>query len=263
MAILLDIDGLTVPRPPGDGPAAGCSALTVAVEAGERCVLLGPAGSGKTALLHAVAGFLTPSAGRILLAGEPVGRPSPDQMLVGPEPEQVLPWKTVLQNVMFPMLASRRWPEPEARDRALARIARAGLEPLAHTLAHRLSAEDRLRVALARAIAVEPRLLLLDHPFSALDGPGRQRLQDELLALWNETRVTMLFATRTIEEAILIGSRILLLGGRPGRLRGEFDLDPGADGQPDTQDFMTLHHRIHRLMTTPDDGDGNGDGPAG
>jgi NitT/TauT family transport system ATP-binding protein len=195
------------------------------VNAADRFVLLGPSGCGKSTLLKAIGGFLPPAAGRILLAGAPVTAPGPDRVFVFQEFDQLLPWKTVEANIVFALTASRRFPLAEARDRAAHYIQKVNLTEFARAYPHTLSGGMKQRAAIARALAMEPRALLMDEPFAALDALTRTRMQDELLRLWHDTkdgaRFTMLFVTHSIAEAIRVGNRILLLSPHPGRVKGE------------------------------------------
>ncbi len=248
MTPLLSVDRVTLQYRTDDHVVTATQRVGFDVYPADRFVLLGPSGCGKSTLLKAVGGFIEPVEGTIALAGRRVERPGPDRMMVFQEFDQLLPWKTVLQNVMFPMLVARRWPRPEARDRAERQIAKVGLAKFAHAYPHTLSGGMKQRVAIARAMAMEPKILLMDEPFAALDALTRRRMQDELLALWDETRFTMLFVTHSIEEAILIGSRILILSPHPGRVRAELNAHAFDQGHQGSQDFLALHHRIHSML---------------
>ncbi len=188
----------------------------------DRFVLLGPSGCGKSTLLKAIGGFMLPVEGTIVLRGKRIERPFYDRMAVFQEFDQLLAWKTVLQNVMFPLRVSGRCLKREARERAAEWIKRVGLEKFADAYPHTLSGGMKQRVAIARALAMEPDILLMDEPFASLDALTRRQMQDELLALWEETRVTILFVTHSLEEATTVGSRVLMLSPHPGRIRGEF-----------------------------------------
>ena len=142
----------------------------------DRFVLLGPSGCGKSTLLKAVAGFIRPVEGRITLNGRVVDRPGPDRMMVFQEFDQLLPWKTVLGNVMFPMRVSRRCSHEEARDRALRSIDKVKLSKFRDAYPHMLSGGMKQRAAIARAMALEPDILLMDEPFAALDALTRRQM---------------------------------------------------------------------------------------
>ncbi|MGY6258642.1 ABC transporter ATP-binding protein [Paraburkholderia caledonica] len=190
---------------------------------GDRFVLLGPSGCGKSTLLKSVGGYLPPTEGTISLKGKTVTRPGPDRMMVFQEFDQLLPWKTVRQNVMFALQASHRLPAKEIEDRAMHYIDKVNLASFADSYPHTLSGGMKQRVAIARGMAMEPDILLMDEPFAALDALTRRKMQDELLTLWDETRFTVLFVTHSIPEAIKIGSRILLLSPHPGQVKAELE----------------------------------------
>jgi NitT/TauT family transport system ATP-binding protein len=191
----------------------------------ERFVILGPSGCGKSTLLKAIAGFIKPVEGNILLKGQPVAEPGPDRMMVFQEFDQLLPWKTVIQNIMFPLLENgvRRL---EARERALDAVKRVGLAEFVGVYPHMLSGGMKQRCAIARAMAMKPDVLLMDEPYGSLDALTRRKMQDELLQLWDDIRFTLVFVTHSIEEAVILGSRIVVLSPHPGQVRAELN-SPG------------------------------------
>jgi NitT/TauT family transport system ATP-binding protein len=218
------------------------------VHAAERFVLLGPSGCGKSSLLKAIAGFLPPVAGSIRLGGRAIERPGSDRMMVFQEFDQLLPWKTVLGNVMFPLTVNRVMPRAEASERARALLDKVNLTPFADVYPHMLSGGMKQRVAIARALAMEPAVLLMDEPFAALDALTRRKMQEELIALWTDVRFTVIFVTHSIEEALLVGSRILVLSPHPGRVKAELNADHLGFADLGTPAFETLHRRIHELL---------------
>ncbi|MCC7048887.1 MAG: ABC transporter ATP-binding protein, partial [Alphaproteobacteria bacterium] len=218
------------------------------VHRGDRFVLLGPSGCGKSTLLKGVGGFLKPVEGTIRLNGRQVDRPGPDRMMVFQEFDQLLPWKTVRQNVLFPMLTSGRCSRAEAVDRAQRYIDKVNLTKFADVYPHMLSGGMKQRVAIARAMAMEPDILLMDEPFAALDALTRRKMQEELLRLWDDVRFTVLFVTHSIEEAIIVGSRILVLTPHPGQVRAELNTGGLGLANLDGQAFQTLHKRIHTML---------------
>jgi NitT/TauT family transport system ATP-binding protein len=218
------------------------------IDPGDRFVLLGPSGCGKSTLLKAVAGFIQPCEGQIRLQGQAVHQPGPDRIVVFQEFDQLPPWKTVKQNVMFPLLASKTLGRREAEERALHYLDKVGLAAFADAYPHTLSGGMKARVAIARALAMQPKILLMDEPFAALDALTRRKMQEELLLLWEEVRFTLLFVTHSIEEALVVGNRILLLSPHPGRVRAEVH-----SHQYDLQSlggvaFQQTARRIHRLL---------------
>jgi NitT/TauT family transport system ATP-binding protein len=201
----------------------------------DRFVVLGPSGCGKSTLLKAVGGYIAPTEGTILVNGKAVAGPGPDRALVFQEFDQLLPWRTVRDNIVFALTASGKLKRAEAVERALHFIEQVGLTGFASSYPHTLSGGMKQRVAIARALATEPDVLLMDEPFAALDALTRERMQEELLRLWAETRFTILFVTHSIPEAIRIGSRILLLSAHPGQVKAELNCtgrdEPGEDGR--------------------------------
>jgi NitT/TauT family transport system ATP-binding protein len=167
-------------------------------------------------------------------------------MMVFQEFDQLLPWKTVVQNVMFPLIISGKHTVRSARRKALDLIAKVNLSKFADSYPHMLSGGMKQRVAIARGMAMEPDVLLMDEPFAALDALTRVRMQDELLALWDETKFTVIFVTHSIPEAIKIGNRILLLTPHPGQVKAEINSAPRCEdsGAAGTE----LERKIHKML---------------
>jgi NitT/TauT family transport system ATP-binding protein len=211
----------------------------------DRFVLLGPSGCGKSTLLKAVGGYLRPVEGEISLNGKRIDKPGPDRAFVFQEFDQLLPWKTVRDNIVFALTASGKLPRAAAIEKALHFIAKVGLSKFADSYPHTLSGGMKQRVAIARAMAMEPDILLMDEPFAALDALTRAKMQEELLQLWEDTRFTVLFVTHSIPEAIRIGNRILLLTPHPGRAKAELNSNGEDVSGPDGE---LLSARIERLL---------------
>jgi NitT/TauT family transport system ATP-binding protein len=219
--------------------------VSFAVEASDRFVLLGPSGCGKSTLLKAVGGYMTPVEGEIRVNGVRVSKPGPDRMMVFQEFDQLLPWRTVKENVTFPLLATGKLTPRAADEKAMDYIAKVKLEKFADSFPHTLSGGMKQRVAIARGMAMEPDVLLMDEPFAALDALTRRKMQDELLQLWDDTRFTVLFVTHSIAEAIKIGTRILLLSPHPGQVKAEMN-SLSHDGS--AADAQAMERRIHDLL---------------
>ncbi len=223
MQPLLEVDGVTLQYKTKDHLVTATWRVGFKVFQGDRFILLGPSGCGKSTLLKGVGGFMKPVEGTIKLNGKVVQRPGPDRMMVFQEFDQLLPWKTVRQNVLFPLVTSGRVKRDEAGARAQKYIDKVGLTKFADVYPHMLSGGMKQRVAIARAMAMEPDILLMDEPFAALDALTRRKMQEELLQLWEDVRFTVLFVTHSIEEAVIVGSRILVLSPHPGQVKAELN----------------------------------------
>ena len=245
---LLEVNGVTLRYKTPNSLVTATHRVSFRVEQGDRYVVLGPSGCGKSTLLKAVGGYLRPDEGDIRIKDRAVIEPGADRMMVFQEFDQLMPWKTVLENVSFPLLVARRMGRAAARDRAMAYIEKVGLTKFVNSLPHTLSGGMKQRVAIARGMAMEPDILLMDEPFAALDALTRRRMQDELLQLWADTQFTVMFVTHSIAEAIRIGNRILLLSPHPGRVRAEID---GVDRvNAEDGSAARLETRIHDLLFT-------------
>ncbi len=250
---LLQVDDVSLEYRTPERVVRATHRVSFDVHEADRFVLLGPSGCGKSTLLKAIAGFIPPVEGEIRLDGRRVTAPGPDRIVVFQEFDQLPPWKTVLANVAFPLLASRRVPRRDAYERSREVLAQVGLAEFADAFPHQLSGGMKQRVAIARALAMRPRVLLMDEPFASLDALTRQRMQHELLALWDRVGFTLLFVTHSIEEAVRVGSRVGVLSPPPGRLRAELDT------RPDPLDPMPEHTaaarvaRLRALMEEPGD----------
>jgi len=245
-APLLAVRGVTLQYKTKDHLVTATYRVDFDVHRSDRFILLGPSGCGKSTLLKAVGGYMKPVEGEIRLKGEPVTRPGPDRMMVFQEFDQLLQWRTVKENVMFPLRASGRLPRRQALEKAMEYIAKVNLTAFADNYPHTLSGGMKQRVAIARGMAMEPDVLLMDEPFAALDALTRVRMQDELLGLWDEIKFTVIFVTHSIPEAIKIGNRILLLTPHPGQVRAE--VNSVARGEDSSAAAAALSRRIHAML---------------
>lgn len=243
---MLEVDSVTLQYKTPTSLVTATERVSFSVNKSDRFVLLGPSGCGKSTLLKAVGGYLTPSEGRISINGRKVTEPGADRMMVFQEFDQLLPWKSVLQNVMFPLQVARKTNRAQAEERARCYIEKVHLTQFADSLPHTLSGGMKQRVAIARGMAMEPDILLMDEPFAALDALTRTRMQDELLGLWDEIRFTVLFVTHSIPEAIKLGSRILLLSPHPGQVKAEINSVPR--GQENSDEAAALGREIHEML---------------
>jgi NitT/TauT family transport system ATP-binding protein len=242
---LLSVKGVTLQYRTGESLVTATYRVSFDVSRSDRFVVLGPSGCGKSTLLKAIGGYLAPVEGEMLLNGARIGRPGPDRAFVFQEFDQLLPWKTVRDNIVFALTTSGKLAKPQAVERAMHFIDKVGLAKFADNYPHTLSGGMKQRVAIARAMAMEPQILLMDEPFAALDALTRGKMQEELLHLWEDTQFTVLFVTHSIPEAIRIGNRILLLTPHPGRAKAEINCagvdSPGEGGE-------LLSARIQRLL---------------
>jgi ABC-type nitrate/sulfonate/bicarbonate transport system ATPase subunit len=188
--------------------------VNLRVEDNEFLTVLGPSGCGKTTLLRAIGGLVTWNSGEIRIDGRPVVGPGPDRAMVF-QNVALLPWDTVLSNVAFG-LELRGIAQAERERKAMELIDLVGLSGFERRMPRELSGGMQQRVGLARALAVEPKVLLMDEPFGALDEQTRRILQEELLRIWERTRTTVVFVTHSMDEAVLLGDRIALFSARPG-----------------------------------------------
>lgn len=247
-APLLQVDGVSLEYRTPERVVRATHRVSFDVHGAERFVLLGPSGCGKSTLLKAIGGFIAPVEGEIRLEGRAVTAPGPDRIVVFQEFDQLPPWKTVRQNVMFPLLASRTLSRRDASERAMHYLAKVGLASFADVYPHQLSGGMKQRVAIARALAMQPRVLLMDEPFAALDALTRRKMQEELLQLWDEVRFTLIFVTHSIEEALVVGNRVALLSPHPGRMRAEINSHGFTLASQGGVEFQAAAQRIHRLL---------------
>ena len=245
---LLQVEGVSLEYRTPERLVRATHRVSFDVHEADRFVLLGPSGCGKSTLLKAVAGFIPPVEGEIRLDSRRVVQPGPDRIVVFQEFDQLPPWKTVRENVMFPLRASGTLGRKEAGQRALHYLDKVGLAKFADVHPHQLSGGMKQRVAIARALAMQPRVLLMDEPFAALDALTRRKMQEELLALWEEVRFTLLFVTHSIEEALVVGNRVALLSPHPGRMRAEINSHAFTQDSLGAGDFQATAQRIHRLL---------------
>jgi NitT/TauT family transport system ATP-binding protein len=243
---LLDVRGVTIQYKTQHHLVTATYRVGFNVLQGDRFVVLGPSGCGKSTLLKAVGGYLQPTEGEIRLKGDLITKPGPDRIMVFQEFDQLLPWKTVFENVAFPLKTSGTLEGKAADERAMHYIEKVNLADFAHSYPHTLSGGMKQRVAIARGMAMEPDILLMDEPFAALDALTRTRMQDELLTLWDEIRFTVLFVTHSIPEAIKLGSRILLLSPHPGQVKAEINSVPR--GQENSNEAGALGREIHEML---------------
>ena len=230
-----------------DTPVTALQKVNLTIARGEFVPLIGPSGCGKTTLLRVIADLEHPTAGRIIVNGT-----TPEQARLGRQYGYVFqaaalyPWRNVLRNVMLP-LEVMRMPAAERRERAMKNLELVGLQGFDTKYPWQLSGGMQQRVSIARALAFEPKLLLMDEPFGALDEITRDRLNEQLLRLWERTGKTVVFVTHSISEAVFLSNRIVVMSPRPGRILEVIDNRLPTARQLDvreTPEFAAVAHRV-------------------
>jgi taurine transport system ATP-binding protein len=226
---ILTLRELDLIYPSRDGEVIALANIGLTVERGDFVCIVGPSGCGKTSLLKIIAGFLSPSRGEALVDGQPIRGPAADRGMVFQQPA-LYPWLTVAENVGFG-LRMRQVPQRERQARVTALLQMVGLADFARYVPYELSGGMQQRAAIARVLANEPRIMLMDEPFGALDALTREQMQEELLTLWRTTQTTIILITHSVEEAIYLGTRTVVMSPRPGRIVAEvttpFSQTPG------------------------------------
>jgi len=220
--------------------------VELSVAPGERLMLLGPSGCGKSTLLKTIAGFQKPLGGEIKLGNRVVTEPGPDRFVVFQEFDQLFPWRTVRDNVVDCIRLTRGTPKAQALDSARDVLDMVGLTKYANFFPHTLSGGMKQRVAIARAWATQPKILLMDEPFAALDAMTRATLQDETVNIWRRAQRTLIFVTHSIDEALYLGQKIAVMGRNPGRILEVID-NPFTD-ERDAPGSLALRHQIRALL---------------
>jgi NitT/TauT family transport system ATP-binding protein len=223
--------------------------VDLSVREGEFVCLLGPSGCGKSTLLNIVAGFLTPDAGEVQVFGKPVSGPGPDRGVLFQSP-QLFPWLTTRDNVLYGPKAQHALTSEVERE-AETLLKTVGLDRFRDAYPHQLSGGMRHRAAFARVLINRPRVLLMDEPFGALDAITRAAMQRFLLDLWQRDRPTIVFVTHDVEEATLLGDRVCIMSGSPGRVETVFEVDlprPRTYEDTETLEFVTVKRRIRSVL---------------
>lgn len=219
----VELQGIGIRYDAGEGSVEALQNFDLRIAPGEFVGILGPSGCGKSTLIGAVAGFTPLSAGEIRVDGLPVLRPAPERGVVFQQ-SALFPWKTVLDNVAFG-LKMRGEGKAARRAKAHQILAEVGLDDFANHYPSQLSGGMQQRVNLARALVNRPRVLLMDEPFSSLDAQTRLQMQELLLDLWKALRMTVIFVTHDIDEAIFLSDRVVVLTRRPGRIKANIPVD--------------------------------------
>jgi NitT/TauT family transport system ATP-binding protein len=223
--------------------------ISLAVEAGEFISLVGASGCGKTTLLRIVDGLIMPTRGEVRVDGQAVHKPGPDRGFVFQQ-DALFPWRTVLDNVVFG-LEVQGTSKRAARERADGLIQLVGLTGFEQHFPHELSGGMRQRANLARALTIDPDILLMDEPFAALDAQTREIMQAELLRIWRSNRKTVMFVTHQIDEAVYLADRVVVMTSRPGQVKAVLDVDlprPRDLSVKRTPPFLALVDEIWKMI---------------
>src|ERR1700678_306999 len=238
---------------PGESRIQVIAPTDLAVYPGEILALLGPSGSGKSTLLPLLTGLAKPAAGQVWWHGQPLAGPCPNVSIVF-QSFALFPWLTVLDNVQAPLKAIGTLPH-ERMKRSLRTIDSVGLDGFETAFPKELSGGMKQRVGFARALVVEPEVLFMDEPFSALDVLPAENLRGELLDLWSDRKLptrAVFIVTHNIEEAVLLADRIIVLGKNPGKIRTDFRVNIPRPRDPKTPRFLEIVDYIYRVLTQPD-----------
>jgi NitT/TauT family transport system ATP-binding protein len=228
--------------------------ISFEVQPGEKFVIIGASGCGKTTLLKAIAGFQSISSGELLSLGKPIQAPGVDRMVVFQDFEQLFPWKTVLENLVYAIQVTQNLSKSKATQQALTYLQLVGIDQAAERYPHQLSGGMKQRVAIARSLSVKPQILLMDEPFSALDPILRTKLQWELNQIWEQTQITLILITHSIQEAIYLGHRVLVLSATtPATVDAILDTSHLNDmDSPEFAEMAThLRHRLTDWRSAP------------
>jgi len=245
-AIHIQVNGVSKVFSSEDRQVVALQDINLEIPRGQFTCLLGPSGCGKSTLLNAVAGFSPPTGGTILVDGAPVAAPGPDRGMVFQE-YALFPWMTVEQNVGFG-LDIKGMPKAEIRRTVDGLLGMLSLSDFRQRYPKDLSGGMRQRVAIARVLALDSPIMLMDEPFGALDALTRRNLQDELLRIWAELKKTILFVTHSIEEAIYMADRILVMTYRPGTVKRDIIVDLPRMRDPAAPEFNALKRELGQLV---------------
>jgi len=230
----------------GEKEVVALDGVNMEIKNNEFAVIVGPSGCGKSTLLYLIAGFEKPTEGKIFLDGKPIMGPAPDRGFVFQD-FALYPWRTVLKNITFG-LEIKGMPKEEAEKQAMKYIKMVGLEGFENAYPHTLSGGMKQRVGIARALAYEPEVLLMDEPFGSLDAQTRKYMQKELVKIWEKTKKTVVFVTHSVIEAVYLADRVFVMTARPGKVKGIIEVDLPRPRDYTDEDFLHIREKILNLL---------------
>ena len=245
---ILAIRGVTKRFAVGDGEVEALAPVDLSIPKGEFVCLIGASGCGKSTLLRIIAGFEEPTTGSVAISGKTITGPGSDRGMVFQD-YALFPWMTVRENISFGP-RQRHLPREEIARTADEFVRMVGLERFADRYPNQLSGGMKQRVAIARVLANNASILLMDEPFGALDALTREQLQNELLQIWKRTGVTTIFVTHSVEEAVLLADRVLVMSAGPGRIDSDFGIDLARPRDVSSPEFNALRRDIARRLTS-------------
>ncbi len=231
--------------------------ISLDFEKGSFTCLLGPSGCGKTTLLELIGGFQMPTSGEIIAGGSVVKSPGMDRSMVFQNFDQLLPWKTVYKNVEYSLKINKMCTDKkECEERVMEFLTLVGLAKFKNYYPHQISGGMKQRVAIARSLAQKPEVILMDEPFASLDSQTRNSLQEQLYRIWQKTNVTVVFITHNIQEAIVLGSKIVVMSKSPSRISVNIDNPVDANGGirfPDANGYNECWKMLHEKISEQTD----------
>ena len=245
---ILTIRGVTKRFAVGDGEVEALAPVDLTIHQGEFVCMIGASGCGKSTLLRIIAGFEEPTTGDVSIDGKAIAGPGSDRGMVFQD-YALFPWMTVRENISFGP-RQRQLPRQEIESTTDEFVRMVGLERFADRYPNQLSGGMKQRVAIARVLANNANILLMDEPFGALDALTREQLQHELLQIWTRTGVTTIFVTHSVEEAVLLADRVLVMSAGPGRIDSDFRIDLARPREVSSPEFNALRRDVARRLTS-------------
>ena len=240
---LIVIEGVSKRYLTSSGPVEALHDISLSVEEGAFCTLIGPSGCGKSTLLGMLGGLVTPDQGRLIVDGRPVTGPDPRRVATVFQEAGLFPWRTALQNVEFG-LELQGVPAERRRRTATELLGPLGLSSFAEKYPRELSGGMKQRVAIGRALALDAKILLMDEPFGALDEQTRLLMGEWLLEIWRRTKKTVIFVTHSLQEALILSTRIAVMTARPGRIKSVLELGMGYPRPMESPELVALRAKL-------------------